>query len=105
MKLRNAYHRKILKEAIQDQHNSLKRLKTLLNEQEQYISNNTSWFQNIALKYNPKRPIDKKLLAISTRHERKFKSLTLDHAISTGLKKNPNEIITNLTAELLSVYL
>ena len=43
-----------------------------------------------------------KLLSVSQRHERKFNSLLREHAISTGIKNNPNEIITNLTGDTLT---
>ena len=102
-KLRNTYHRRILKEAIQIQHNSLKSLKATLHEHETSISSRTTWLQNITLKYNAKRPIDKKLSTISQRHERKFLSgLQREHNISTGIKNNPNEIITNLSGDNLT---
>jgi hypothetical protein len=46
--------------------------------------------------------MDKKLSQISVRHKRKFQSLLKEHAISTGIKNNPNEIITNLTGDVLT---
>jgi hypothetical protein len=41
-------------------------------------------------------------LIISLRHECKFNALLREHAISTGIKNNPNEIITNLTGDTLT---
>ena len=45
---------------------------------------------------------NKKLLQVSQRHERKFQSLLKEHAISTGIKNNPKEIITNLTGDIIT---
>ena len=45
--LRSSYHRKILKETIQDQSKSLSSLKKSLSDQETLLSNRTSWFQNL----------------------------------------------------------
>jgi hypothetical protein len=39
---------------------------------------------------------------VSQRHERKFQSLLKEHAISTGIKNNPNDIITNLSGDTLT---
>ena len=39
---------------------------------------------------------------MSQRHERKFQSLLKEHAISTGIKNNPNDIITNLSGDTLT---
>ena len=100
--LRSAYHRKILKETIQEQHISLRNLKKTLQEHKSLIASQTTWFQNIKLKYHAQRPIDKKLLQVSRRHERKFQSLLKEHSISTGIKNNPNEIITNLSGDVLT---
>jgi hypothetical protein len=102
MKLRNSYHRKILKEAIQDKRFSLKDMKTQLHEQENLITASTSWLKNIRLKYHAKRPSDKKLLEVAKRHERKFTSLLHEHKILTGLTNNPNDIITNLTGDTIT---
>ena len=46
--------------------------------------------------------MDKKLLQVSQRHDRKFESLLSEHAISTGITNYPNEIITNLTGDILT---
>ena len=46
--------------------------------------------------------MDKKLSQVSQRHDRKFESLLSEHAISTGITNNPNEIITNLTGDILT---
>ena len=46
--------------------------------------------------------MDIKLSSVSQRHERKFNSLLREHAVSSGIKNNPNEIITNLTGETLT---
>ena len=102
MKLRNSYHRKILKEAIQDKRFSLKDMKTQLHEQENLITARTSWLKNITLKYHAKRPSHKKLLEVAKRHERKFTSLLHEHKIITGLISNPNDIITNLTGDTIT---
>jgi hypothetical protein len=40
---------------------------------------------------------------VSQCHERKFQSLLKEHAISTGIKNNPNEIITNLSGDTLAL--
>ena len=77
--LRSAYHRKILREIIQYQHKSLRDLKKALQEHKLSIASQTTWFQNIKLKYHAQRPIDKKLLQISRRHEHKFQSLLKEH--------------------------
>jgi hypothetical protein len=45
---------------------------------------------------------NKKLLQVYQRHERKFQSLLKEHAISTGIKNNPKEIITNLTGDIIT---
>ena len=100
--LRSAYHRKTLKETIQDQHKSLQSLKKSFAEHEITLRNGTTWFQNLNLKFHAKRPMNSKLLSVSQRHERKFNSLLREHAISTGIKNNPNEIITNLTGDTLT---
>ena len=100
--LRSAYHRKILRETIQYQHKSLRDLKKALQEHKLSIASQTTWFQNIKLKYHAQRPIDKKLLQISRRHEHKFQSLLKEHAILTGIRHNPNEIITNLSGDALT---
>jgi hypothetical protein len=100
--LRSAYHRKILKETIQDQQNSLRQFKTSLHDHKLSITFQTTWFQNIQLKYHAQRPMDNKLLQVSQRQERKFQSLLKEHAISTGIKNNPNEIITNLTGDIIT---
>ena len=92
--LRSSYHRKILKETIQDQYKSLSNLKKSLSDQETILSNGTTWFQNLNLKYHAKRPMDKKIIIASQRHERKFKSLLREHSILTGITDNPNDIIT-----------
>ena len=39
---------------------------------------------------------------VSQRHGRKFNSLLREHAVSSGIKNNPNAIITNLTGETLT---
>ena len=71
--LRSSCHRRILKETIQDQFKSLSNLKKSLSGQEAAaLSNRTSWFQNLNLKYHAKRPMDKKLLIASQRHELKL---------------------------------
>ena len=101
-KLRNSYHRKILKEAIQDKRFSLKDMKTQLHEQENLITARTSWLKNITLKYHAQRLSDKKLLEVAKRHERKFTSLLHEHKILTGLTNNPNDIITNLTGDTIT---
>ncbi len=100
--LRSTYHGKILKETIQDQHKSLVTLKKSLNEQEILLTSRTTWLQNLKLKYNAQRPMDKKLLSTSLRHQRKFQSLLREHSILTGIKNNPNLIITNLTGDQLT---
>ena len=100
--LRSAYHRKILEETIQEQHISLRNLKKTLQEHKSLIASQTTWFQNIKLKYHAQRPIDKKLLQVSRLHERKFQSLLKEHSITTGIKNNPNEIITNLSVDILT---
>ena len=46
--------------------------------------------------------MNSKLLSVSQRHESKFNSLLREHAISTGVKNNPDEIITNLTGHTLT---
>ena len=101
-KLRSAYHRRILKETIQEQHNTLRQFKETLHDHKASITSRTTWFQNIQLKYHAQRPMDKKLLQASQRHERKFQSLLTEHAISRGIKNNLNEIITNLTGDTLT---
>ena len=98
-KLRSAYHRRILKETIQEQHNTLQQLKTTLHDHKASIASQTTWFQNIQLKYHAQRLMDKKLLQATQRHKRKFQSLLTEHAISTGIKNNRNEIISNLTGD------
>jgi hypothetical protein len=100
--LRSAYHRKILKEAIDEQHRSLQSLKKSFSEQEITLRNCTTWLQNLNLKYHAKRPMDCKLSSVSKRHERNFNTLLREHAINTGIKNNPNEIITNLTGDELT---
>ena len=101
-KLRSANHCRILKETIQEQHNTLRQLETTLHDHKASIASQTTWFQNIQLKYHAQRPMDKKLLQATQRHERKFQSLLTEHAISMGIKNNPNEIITNLTGDTLT---
>ena len=49
-----------------------------------------------------KATLDKKLLVVSKRHQRKFSSLLREHRILTGLINNPNEIITNLTGDTIT---
>ena len=46
--------------------------------------------------------MDCKLSSVSKCHERKFNTLLREHAINTGIKNNPNEIITNLTGDELT---
>ena len=46
--------------------------------------------------------MDIKLSSACQRHERKFNALLREHAISTGIKNNPNEIITNHTGDTLT---
>ncbi len=46
--------------------------------------------------------MDKKLLSTSLRHQRKFQSLLQEHSILTGIKNNPNQIITNLNGDQLT---
>ena len=41
-------------------------------------------------------------MQISPRHKHKFQSLLKEHAILTGIKHNPNEIITNLSGDALT---
>ena len=65
-------------------------------------ANRTTWFQNLNVKYHAKRPMDIKLSSACQRHECKFNTLLREHAISTGIKNNPNEIITNLTGDTLT---
>ena len=102
MKLRNSYYRKILKEAIQEKRYTVKELKTQLREQEQLISTRTSWLKNIALKYSTKRPMDRKILEASDLHNQNFLIFLRERNISTGITKNPNEIITNLTGDTIT---
>ena len=41
-------------------------------------------------------------MQISRRHKHKFQSLLKEHAILTGIKHNPNEIITDLSGDALT---
>ena len=102
MKLRHSYHRKILKDTIKDQRQSLKQLKSQLDEQERIISAQTTWLKKAILKYYAIPPIDKKLSKAAERHERKFRSLLHEHNIFTGIANNPNETITNLTGDTIT---
>ena len=85
MKLRSSYHRKILKDAILEQHQHAKELKQQLDKHEQFILANTTWLQRATLKNYAIPPMDKKLSITSERHERKFKSLLHKHDVSIGI--------------------
>ena len=89
LKLRNTYDRKILKEAIQDKHISLKELNTELRVHKTLISTQTSWLKFVASKYHVKKPMDEKLREVSDRHERKYTSLLKEYNILIGLRQNP----------------
>ena len=101
-KLRSAYHKRLLREAIQDQHRSLKSLKTSLEEQEAELSSLTTWLRFHTIKFYATRPMLKKLNNDSQRYEQKYNKLLREHSILTGITNNSNNIITNLTGETLS---
>ena len=100
-RLHSSYHRRLLKESIHDQHKLFATFKTSLNEHVSTLKTSCSYQKFIAIKFNATRSSDKKLIKVSERHERKFSALKCDHCIHTGIKDNPNNIITNLTNDLL----
>ena len=54
------------------------------------------------VKYFCTKSMDKKLLKDAKRHEWKFRTLEREFRKISGITKNPNTIVTNLTGELLT---
>ena len=97
--LRSAYHRKILKETIQEQHNSLRHLKKTLPEHKLSIVSQTTWFQNIKLKYHAQRPIDRIITNLSGDTLTPEEESVLRFGLKHGLATRPNESDVIASAE------
>ena len=96
------HHQRNLKHSITEMNEKVRNLKKQNDEMDSSLKNALTWMKYNVFKISIRRLIDSERLKVRKRHEKKFDKLKMESAVKNGTKKNPNNLITNLTDETLT---
>ena len=68
------------------------------------FENSTTWMKRTLINSSINCLISNKLSVVQLRHDKKLAHLIIEKRIQYGIRKNPNEVITNITDTTLSNY-
>ena len=101
-KERTRYHARNLKQSITEMSEKLRNLKKESETIDANLKNSLTWMKYNVFKISIKRLINNEQEKVKERHDKKFDKLIVEKALKDDTKKNPNNLITNLTEEVLS---
>ena len=101
-KLRATFHKRILNDAIREQHVKLRNLKAELPLFKERLMAHGNWLKMTCIRYSAESFANRDLIPIKDRHQRKFNNLLKEYDTLLGCQENPNAVITNLSGETLT---
>ena len=80
----------------------LRNLKKENSSMDSTLRNSLTWMKYNIFKISIQRLVNSAREKVKQRHEKKFDKLVVEKALKEGTSKNPNNLITNLTDEILT---
>ena len=96
-KERNNYYNKNLNSAINKRRQELKTLTEKHSSILKNLKDSTTWMKGTLVNYSIKQQQNKLCTKTKERHQKKLDNLVINKRINYGIRKNPNEITTNLS--------
>ena len=96
------HHQRNLKRSITEMHEKLRSLRSQSANMDASLKNALTWMKYKVFKFSISRLIDNERRKVKDRHDKKLDRLRVESAVKNGTKKNPNNLITNLTDETLT---
>ena len=101
-KHRNRYYRRLLLDEISNKHKRLKQLNKQLDDDLYLVNNNANWMKSKCIVYSINILNDAYIKKTQVTHNMKLDKLFKKKQEKDGLKETPNNVICNLTSEILS---
>ena len=96
------HHQRNLKSSITEMNEKLRNLRRQNDNIDSSLKNALTWMKYHVFKISIRRLIENERMKVKDRHDKKLDKLRVESAVKNGTKKNPNNLITNLTDETLT---